>query len=208
VKESSTTPILDILLRLKAGGIPSGGSFRFAVQSPDSHTFRARIVPQYRCAGLLAVPSRRYPYPRPLRVPVLFVPRGRRQASPESGVSSCSLSSSRHRHTLRGCVFTACPSGYCLVVGADRPPPEDGSESAPFRPIPALQYGGLSLKHPRGKLRAAVRTWTASGSDGAYPRPEGRGIAPVPHITEAWNSPFRFSVPDQHVESVTDAVPS
>jgi hypothetical protein len=56
--------VLDILLRLKAGGIPSGGSFRFAVQSPDYHTFRAQVVPQYRCGGLLAVPSRRYPYPR------------------------------------------------------------------------------------------------------------------------------------------------
>jgi hypothetical protein len=55
----------DILLRLKAGGIPSGGSFRCAVQPADYHTFRAQVVPQHRCGGLLAVPNRRYPYPRP-----------------------------------------------------------------------------------------------------------------------------------------------
>ena len=46
--------------------------------------------------------------------------------------------SSRHRHTLRGYAFTDCRFGYCLVTWADRPPPKDGSESAPFRPIPAL----------------------------------------------------------------------
>ena len=58
---------LDILLRLKAGGIPSGGSFRFTVQPADYHTFRARVVPQCRCGGLLAMPSGRYPYLRPYR---------------------------------------------------------------------------------------------------------------------------------------------
>jgi hypothetical protein len=32
--------------------------------------------------------------------------------------------------------FTDWSFGYCLVTWADRPPLQDGSESAPFRPIP------------------------------------------------------------------------
>jgi len=65
-------------------------------------------------------------------------------------------SSSRHRHTLLECTFTGCPFGHYLVTWADRPPPEDGSESAPFRPIPILWSDCLSIKHFHGKLSAAV----------------------------------------------------
>ena len=66
-------------------------------------------------------------------------------------------SSSRHVGTpFEDVSFTGCLFGYCLVTWADRPPPKDGSESAPFRQIPTFRYGGLSLKHLRGKLTAAV----------------------------------------------------
>ncbi|GAA0271323.1 hypothetical protein GCM10009000_103920 [Halobacterium noricense] len=45
--------------------------------------------------------------------------------------------SSRHVGTpVEDVAFTDCSFGYCLVTWADRPPPKDGSESAPFRPIP------------------------------------------------------------------------
>jgi hypothetical protein len=64
--------------------------------------------------------------------------------------------SSRHRHTLRECAFIDCPFGYCLVTWADRPPPQDGSESAPFRPIPTLWLGGPSLKRQYLKLETGV----------------------------------------------------
>jgi hypothetical protein len=84
------------------------------------------------------VPSRRYPYPRPASGrPVLFVPQGvRRGVSGVRGsVLSCfqqSAQATRFEHV----VLSDWSFGYCLILGADRPPPEDGLESAPFRPIP------------------------------------------------------------------------
>ena len=53
--EAAGISVVDILLRLKAGGIPSGGSFRFAVQLADYRSFRVRVVPQHRTGGLLAL---------------------------------------------------------------------------------------------------------------------------------------------------------
>ena len=94
-------------------------------------------------------------------------------------------SSSRHVGTpFEDVSFTGCPFGYCLVTWADRPPPQDGSESAPFRPIPTFWYDSLSLKHLRGKLSPALARWSGARSDGAYPRPEDRGIAPVQSIMD------------------------
>jgi len=47
--------------------------------------------------------------------------------------------SSRHVGTpFEDMAFTDCPFGYYLVTWADRPPPKDGPESAPFRPIPTI----------------------------------------------------------------------
>ena len=116
-------------------------------------------------------------------VPVLFLPRGRRQASAESGVSWCSLS----------------------AVGTSAHP------SKMWR-LPTALSDTASLRGRTGRLRRTVRNPLRSDrflssnrvacqlnvgipklrvlsnvgflpSDGAYPRPEGRGIAPVQRIT-------------------------
>ena len=44
--------------------IPSGGSFRFAVQSAGYQLLRARVISRRRTGGLLGVPTCRYPYSR------------------------------------------------------------------------------------------------------------------------------------------------
>ena len=84
--KSSQSCIFDILLRLKARGIPSGGSFRFTLQLPDHHIFRARVVPttsMWWTAGSAKPPL-------PLSSTVfgihsLFLPTGCQQTPKDSG---------------------------------------------------------------------------------------------------------------------------
>ena len=72
------------------------------------------------------------------------------------GIVSRALSSRHVGTPFEDVAFTACPFGYCLVSWADRPPPQDGSESAPFRPIPTVGYG-CSCKRWRWKLDEGVQ---------------------------------------------------
>ena len=107
---------------------------------------------------LLGVPSSRYSYPRSYsdsRCCLCHGESGRlrrtrsyfRGASKQSGTASVQC---------RNRPFTRLVPDTASLLRADRPPPQDGSESAPFRPIPTAYYGGLSVKCPRWKLRTGV----------------------------------------------------
>jgi hypothetical protein len=57
-----------------------------------------------------------------------------------------------------------------------------GTESLFSTPIPPFTVVGLQLKNVGCEISDNMKPWLAFRSDGAYPRPEGRGIAPVPLI--------------------------
>ncbi|ERG88306.1 MAG: hypothetical protein J07HX5_00450 [halophilic archaeon J07HX5] len=58
----------------------------------------------------------------------------------------------------------------------------------PLRSDRFLSYdrSAYQLNVTTGNSRQACEQWTVSTTDGAYPRPEGRGIAPVRRITRPW----------------------
>jgi hypothetical protein len=77
------------------------------------------VCPRSEMGGLLAVPSRRYPYPRPASGrPVLFVPRGvRRGVSGVRGSVSSAFSSQHAPTRFEHVAFTDWSFGYCLTAG-------------------------------------------------------------------------------------------
>ena len=136
---------------------PERWEFQVCSPSIDYHTFRARGVPQHRCSGLLAVPPRRYPYLRPCRASrccFCHGDAGRRQQS--RGYRCARFEQSARTHPSKICVhrlpFRILPryvGGQAVVRKSSifvimkewnsfERPPKDGSESAPFRPIPIL----------------------------------------------------------------------
>jgi hypothetical protein len=78
--------------------------------------------------------SGRYPY----SPPHMMSPRGGCATGTPAGISGLGGSfwfalSSRHALIpFENMPFTAYPFGHCLVTRADRPPPNDGAEAAPF----------------------------------------------------------------------------
>ena len=94
----------DILLRVHAEESRAVGVSGLQSNHRTTTPFGARVVPQRRCGGLLAVPSRRYPYPRPCRASQCCFCHGdasRRQQS--RGYRLVRFEQSARRHTLRGC---------------------------------------------------------------------------------------------------------
>gem|GEM_PF-5864432 len=94
--------------------------------------------------------------------------------------------SSRHGHTLLACVFTDCSFGYCLVTWVDGHLRR--TVRNPLRSDRFLSYdrSAYQLNVTVGNSGQACEQWTVSTTDGAYPRPSGRGIAPVRRITRPW----------------------
>jgi hypothetical protein len=116
-------------------------------------------------------------------VPVLFLPRGRQQASAESGVSSCSLSAvstdTRFSH-MRSPTALSDIVSLCGRTGHLRRTVRNPLRSDRFL---LLGRAACSLKHLVGNSGQPFERWTVARGDGAYPRPERRGIAPGPRIT-------------------------
>ena len=167
----------------------------------DYHTFRAQVVPQYRCGGLLAMPSGRYPYPRPCTASRCCFDHG---------------DASRRQQT-RGYLWIASSSRHVDTPFKDvRSPPALSDtvvrETQSLVITKIFDFRTTSLRGRTGRLRRTVRNplrsdrflsvdtaachlnapvensglaferWPMPPNDGAYPRPEGRGIAPVPLI--------------------------
>ena len=117
--------------------------------------------------------------------------------------------SSRHRHTLRACTFTDCPFGYCRprdFVSRDHENRRFSNDLRrtvrnPLRSDRFLHYcrAACQLNVTAGNSIQAFGRWKVSQCDGAYPRPEGRGIAPVQHITlsplHRWLGPPTRGIP-------------
>jgi hypothetical protein len=114
--------VVDILLHLKAGGIPSGGSFRF--DSPTEQQVSANLAGCSRSewVRLLGVPSPRYSYPPP------YVDSQSCFRLGESGrlrwTWSYFLCGQHSGTTLGHCSsqpFTGLVSDIVSLLGADRP---------------------------------------------------------------------------------------
>ena len=116
-------------------------------------------------------------------VPVLFLPRGRRQASADSGVSSGSLSAvgtcphpSRMWRSPTGLSDTASFRGRTGRLRRTVRNPPRSDRSLLFDTV-ACQSNPIV-----GNSGQAFERWSVPRSGGAYPRRERRGIAPVPPI--------------------------
>ena len=180
-----TAVSLDILLRLKAGGILSVGNFRFAV-SPSIQSVRIRRDARGLCGWdcwdakppvLLSSVM--------FGLPVLFVPRGVQQTSSDSELLSVVLPGSR---ALRQFIVGTDRSrdwfrllSHCWGrAGRLRRTGRNSLRSDRFLLLDAM---ACHLNSTVENSDQACEQWTASQSDGAYPRPEGHGIAPVPLTT-------------------------
>jgi len=129
------------------------------------------------------VPSRRYPYPQPYGVPVLFCLPGRQQASSESGVSSLML-----RAVGTDTPFEDVRSPLALSDTASlrgRTGRLRRTVRNPLRSDRFLSQNRVAchLKFTVGNSGRAFERWCVAQSDGAYPRRERRGIAPVQPIS-------------------------
>jgi len=123
------------------------------------------------------MPSGRYPYPRPCTESLCYLCHEVSRRRQQTRGYLVAAFSSRHIGTpFKDVPFANCSFGYCLILWADRLPPKDGSESAPFRPIPDLQEGCLSLKHQRRKLGAGSQNSGVFPTGRLHPLPVRRSV--------------------------------
>jgi hypothetical protein len=111
--------------------------------------------------GLLGVPSPRYSYPPSYmdsQSCFCLGESGRLRQTRSYFRGACKQSGTALAHS-RNQSFTGLVPDTVSLLGADRPPPQDESASAPFRLILTLLYGSLSLKRQRRKLRLCCRRW-------------------------------------------------
>ncbi len=164
--------IIDILLRLKAEGIPrhrTAWSGVSGLQTPKPVRGWNRCV-----AGQWAVSWKCQAPGTPIlnrgEVPVLSLPQGLRLVSTNSGLLA-SL-------TIARCLLFDSHVGHTLF------PAWADTRTAIFR---ALGYIRVITDAPTWHTRQYPRkTFGIPRCDGAYPRRERCGIAPVPHITRSY----------------------
>ena len=100
----------------------------------DYHIFRARVVPHIDVVDCSPCQVAVTPILGRIWRPSVVFATGTPAGVSGLGGTFWIASSSRHVGTpVEDVSFTGCPFGYCLVTWADRPPPQDGSESAPLR---------------------------------------------------------------------------
>jgi hypothetical protein len=116
-------------------------------------------------------------------VPVLFLPSGRQQASVDSGVSCGRFQQSARWHTRLGCgvhrlVFRILSHRWGRTGRLRR------TVRNPLRSDRFLPQGKAAchVNATVGSSGLAFDRESVARSDGAYPRRERHGIAPVPHI--------------------------
>jgi hypothetical protein len=116
-------------------------------------------------------------------VPVLFLPSGRQQASVDSGVSCGRFQQSAQTHLSR---MRRSPTGVSDIASLHgRTGRLRRTVRNPLRSDRFLPHGKAAchLNATVANSGLTFERWSVSRSDGAYPRRERRGIAPVSHIS-------------------------
>jgi len=145
------------------------------------------------------MPSGRYPYPRPCAASRCCFGHGdARQASADSGVSSRSLRAvgtsahpSRMWRSLTALPDTASLRGRTGRLRRTVRNPLRSDRFLPVRRVACHLNAGIL------KLKMLVNV-DCLPSDGAYPRPEGRCIAPAPRITRDLTKEASSGRPERH----------